>query len=457
MTAWMLYLTLVSVLLGIAARLTEGALLLHGRAVRYVWLAALTGSLALPLLVRLTPVADGARGMVVELPVANEPTAAPSHVRTRPLLDRIQLPARFERAAGITWAASAALAFLGLSMFFGGLSFAARRWPRGRMDDADVRLSDGAGPAVFGLLRPVIVVPAWLMHCPAEVRQLALLHEREHVAARDPLLLALSATLLAITPWNPASWWMYARLRAAVELDCDRRVLLRGANVGAYGAMLLGIAGRSSSPILSAALVEPAVLLERRIVAMTPNHQRRRGACSVVLLTAGGIAALLACDLNSPTTPAPAAPENGAVVEKVQLSPELERKMLVEKEALAVYLARVNDNATSRMKSAGKPAAGEVGTIELRKKLLLRELDKAERAAIEEKIVAEKAAGSVIRQRLPEPEPLIVIDGRIVESSRLRELSPDRIERVDVFKGAAAIRLYGEPGRVGVVQITTHK
>jgi hypothetical protein len=452
MTAWMLYFTLVSVLLGIAARLTEGALLLHGRAVRYVWLAALTGSLALPLLVRLTPVADGARGMVVELPVANEPTAAPSHVRTRPLLDRIQLPARFERAAGITWAASAALAFLGLSMFFGGLSFAARRWPRGRMDDADVRLSEGAGPAVFGLLRPVIVVPAWLMHCPAEVRQLALLHEREHVAARDPLLLALSAALLAITPWNPASWWMFARLRAAVELDCDRRVLLRGANVGAYGAMLLGVAGRSSSPILTASLVEPAVLLERRIVAMTPNHQRRRGVRSVVLLAAGGIAALLACDLNSPTTPAPAVSDEVAALKKVEASPELERKMLVEKE-----LARLNGNATSRMKSTGKPAAGEVGTIELRKKLLLRELDKVERAAIEEKIVAEKAAGSLFKQPSSGPEPLIVIDGRIVESSRLRELSPDRIERVDVFKGAAAIRLYGEPGRDGVVQVTTHK
>jgi hypothetical protein len=396
----------------------------------------------------------------MQLPLAIEPTDAPTQARALSLLDRIQLPARFERAAGITWAASAAVAFLGLSLFFCGISVAARRWPRGRVDDADVRVSSGAGPAVFGLLRPVIVVPEWLMSCPAEVRKLALLHEREHVAARDPLLLALSAALLAITPWNPASWWVFARLRAAVELDCDRRVLRRGANVGAYGAMLLGVAGRSSSPILSAALVEPAVLLERRIITMTRTHPRRRGARTLVLLAAGGIAALAACELNSPTIPAPATGEDVAAVEKVQVSSELERKLLVEKaaraEAARLYVTAegVVSMQPLRRKFTDEAAIPEDGRIELRRSATLRQLEKVERAGIEEGMVLE----SKIRQRGPEPEePLMVIDGRIATTFDLHELSPDRIERVEVFKGGAAFRRYGEAGQHGVIEFTTRK
>jgi len=468
MIAWMLYLALVSVLLAVAARLTEGALLLHGRAVRHVWLAALAGSLAVPLFLRVTPAADRPLPTVFELPVSSAATDAATPAHARSLLDRIQLPARVERAAGIAWTASAVLAFVGLSLFFGGISLAARRWPRGRVDDAEVRVSSDAGPAVFGLLWPVIVVPAWLVDCPAEVRQLALMHEREHVAARDPLLLALSAALLAITPWNPASWWLFVRLRAAVELDCDRRVLLRGANVGAYGAMLLGVAGRGSAPILTAALVEPAVLLERRIVAMTRNHPRRRGARTVALLTAGSIAALFACELNSPTTPAPAASDEAAVLEKVEVSPELERKLLVEKEALQkaevspelkrkllaekavleVVLSRV-DGTAIRLEATGETVSVESEPAELRRSATLRQL---------EKTVPTRTLQSTIRRRTPAPDdPLIVVDGQIAGPHGLEAVAPDRIESVDVFKGAAAIRLYGEAGKHGVIRITTRK
>jgi hypothetical protein len=462
MIAWMLYLVVVSVLLAIAARCAEAALLLNGRPMRFVWLAALTGSLALPLLIRLAPAAEITEPKLIELPQSSQFIDLTIGAGTRSLLDRIQLPARVERAAGLTWAVSTALAFLALSLFFGGLGVAARRWPRGRLDDGDVRLSRGAGPAVFGLLRPVIVVPSWLIHSPAEVRQLALLHEREHVAARDPLMLAMSAALLAITPWNPASWWMFARLRAAVELDCDRRVLRRGASVGAYGAMLLGVAGRGSSPMLAAALVEPAVLLERRILAMTRNQPRRRGARTVAFLAAGSIAALVACELNSPTTPAATAADEAALLEKVEVSPEQERELRVEMQTDAedVRLLFTAEGIVSMQPLRRKSAENtpqEGGEIELRRSATLRQLSKTVRADSEEKIVAEKALESKIRQRAPQPEPIIFIDGRIATSSALHELPADRIERVEVLKGAAATRLYGEAGVHGVVQIFTRK
>ena len=50
-------------------------------------------------------------------------------------------------------------------------------------------------------------------------------HERSHLDAGDPRLIALAVTLLVLMPWNPLLWWQFRRLRRAIEVDCDTRVL----------------------------------------------------------------------------------------------------------------------------------------------------------------------------------------------------------------------------------------
>ncbi len=56
-------------------------------------------------------------------------------------------------------------------------------------------------------------------------------------------------------------------------------------------------------------------------------------------------------------------------------------------------------------------------------------------------------------------DPLRVVDGKIVDKSddKLTDLSPDRIESVNVLKGEAATKKYGDQGKNGVVEITTKK
>lgn len=53
------------------------------------------------------------------------------------------------------------------------------------------------------------------------------------------------------------------------------------------------------------------------------------------------------------------------------------------------------------------------------------------------------------------PEPLIYMDGELVDPSVMEELNPDQIERIEVFKGDAAIEMYGPEAVVGVIQIFT--
>lgn len=97
-------------------------------------------------------------------------------------------------------------------------------------------------PLTWGVLRPVVLVPFEALHWPREHQRAALLHELNHVRNADALF-ALAARLMCALHWfNPAAWWVAARLRAESELACDDRVLAGGVRRSDY-AELLGSAG----------------------------------------------------------------------------------------------------------------------------------------------------------------------------------------------------------------------
>jgi len=53
------------------------------------------------------------------------------------------------------------------------------------------------------------------------------------------------------------------------------------------------------------------------------------------------------------------------------------------------------------------------------------------------------------------PATLYMVDGREVPAAEVKDLSPSSIETVNILKGQAAVDVYGEKGRPGVVEITT--
>jgi len=135
--------------------------------------------------------------------------------------------------------------------------------------DQEVLLSNSLGPAVLGLLRPRIVMPKWLAEQETALRSLVLNHEREHIAARDQLSVFAALLMVALMPWNIALWWQLRRLRAAIEVDCDSRILREGANAHEYSEALLTVGKRSlRAPFASVALTEPVSELENRIRIM---------------------------------------------------------------------------------------------------------------------------------------------------------------------------------------------
>ncbi|MEW5931905.1 MAG: M56 family metallopeptidase, partial [Gemmatimonadota bacterium] len=179
-----------------------------------------------------------------------------------------------------------------------------RGWRRAVVAGEPVLVSPATGPAVVGFLRGRIVLPAWALEWDDESQRLMVEHEREHLRARDPLLLLLALAAAAAVPWNAALWWQLRRLRLAMEVDCDARVLRRRPDVRAYGLLLLEVGRVAASPRVPVlALTEPPSFLERRIRTMTSRTARRRvrRAALAAALCAGSV--LLAAAL-----PAPAAP-----------------------------------------------------------------------------------------------------------------------------------------------------
>ena len=282
-TSWMLYTLLVGALVSVAAVVVARLAAAAGRPTRGVWAIALLASVALPafgavrtiLAARATPVVLVPFTITVQSPVsvarANAWWLAP------------------DRALTVLWVVLSALLFARLARGIATLNRSRRTWRDERVDGTEVRLSENVGPAVVGLRSMDVVLPEWILSLDQPLRAIVLRHEEEHRRARDPMLLFGAELLWALMPWNLPLWFQSRRLRLAIEMDCDARVLRAHPSTERYGLLMLTIAQRrSASPLLATALSEPATQLERRFIAMraarTPprarDARRRRGRCA---------------------------------------------------------------------------------------------------------------------------------------------------------------------------------
>lgn len=260
-------------------------------ATRFVWVAAMSVAIAL---VVMAPFRVGMPTTIASavLPAITVDAASASAAAQR------FLPVWTEGALRGAWLVTSLVALLvGVAALRRHRAVLTRSVAR-TIDARHVLVHEDFGPAVIGLLRPQVVVPRWLLSRRPDEQSLVVAHERAHIAARDPLLLVAGAIPLIVMPWNPLFWWAFRRLRLAIELDCDARVLRAGAPALAYGSLLLDLTSSLPPVRLGApAFAARPSQLEERILAMssrplTPN--RRRTALVAASLIAG-IALVAAC------------------------------------------------------------------------------------------------------------------------------------------------------------------
>jgi len=288
--AWMLYCIAIGFALTVVGVALERGLHLAGRPTRWAWIIALAGSFAIPAAAWLRPEAFSTMAVPVPtVPVAEAtsivapvPAEAPQAFSLRDL----------DAALRWGWAVSSMLLLGVLGTAALRLAALRRRWRAASVDGRTVLVSENVGPAVAGLWRPDVIVPGWALALGEPQRRLMLSHEEEHVRAADPWLLAIGAAALVLMPWNPALWWQVRRLRLAVEVDCDTRVLAAGGTTPEYGELLLQVGHRRTQFALATpALGEPVSFLERRIHRMVTALPRWRwaGATTAAIIAAGAV------------------------------------------------------------------------------------------------------------------------------------------------------------------------
>jgi hypothetical protein len=188
-----------------------------------------------------------------------------------------------------------------------------RRWQRDTLDGTPVYITEDVGPAVVGLLRPRIALPRWVRQALPAQQAAVLAHEQAHLEARDPQLLTFALALLVFMPWNLPLWWQLRRLRYAIEIDCDARVLDAGVDPAHYGETLIAVGERQSAYVGAvAAMSESKSFLEERIEHMIrkPAKWRRLGAATLASISVALTA--LAAQVSPPNadTPAPQVAES---------------------------------------------------------------------------------------------------------------------------------------------------
>lgn len=291
--AWMVYVLLVSACCTALALVSERVAALFRLPRRGIWIAALLGSMLLQAVRPTWSVSQAMRD-----PPSWSGVRSPAHAA-------YLLELTFDRIDGALlrgWAVASggALLFLVGSILL--LRRHRRGWRRDSVDGCPVLISAGEGPGVVGAFRGTIVVPSWVAAADEGSRRLIIEHEREHIRGRDPLWLLLGLAGVVVMPWNPFLWWQLRRLRVAIELDCDARVLSgREAELATYGQLLLEVGRRHvGAGVPMPAFSESASALEVRLLAMTAPRASRRGWRAGSLVAAALVFAAAAWSMPNP-------------------------------------------------------------------------------------------------------------------------------------------------------------
>ena len=281
MLTWMGYAMLASATLGGTAWLIDFAFAGRLGRRRVLWAVVLLASVVGPIGL------SAARGIRTAVVAAQDGAAPAARGREEPIVS--------DRVVGFAWLAVSAVFALGL--------VATQRRLRRRLRGCSSRIVDGErvlvssdfGPAVVGVVRPQIVLPEWALAIGENDRRIIVAHEKEHRQAHDPLLAAAALIAVAALPWNAALWWQLRRLRLAIEIDCDRRVVSRhGHDPYAYGMLLLATRERAprGMPAMATAMAAMRSGLGRRVEALVdrspqPALWRLSAMAAAVFLAAG--------------------------------------------------------------------------------------------------------------------------------------------------------------------------
>ena len=242
-------------------------------------------------------------------------------------------------------------------------------------------------------------------------------HERGHIRQHHSLDVLLVDTLTILQWFNPAMWMLRQDLRAIHEYEADAVVLSQGINMRQYQYLLIQKAVGACGYSVANGITHST--LKNRITMMLNNKKTNRKSMFklLALLPIVGIAlALNAETVNDYVYQQP--PKK--VVKKGRKDGQIK---------MGVKTIEVKTDEGTLTGENVVMGVGETDTISAR--IICLDKDDSQAA------------------------PLFIIDGKKSTKEQLLALDSETIDHIDVLKDKAAVELYGEEGKNGVVVVTT--
>lgn len=310
LVVWFFYINLAALLFSLLGWLVEWLLLAYRRRVRLAWIVTMFASVTLPFAAILwgeqTVLVEGFSAvddMVAEglLSLSGEAVSYTADGGYR-------LESEFDHWIEVFWAGTSGITLLWLGWGLRRLRASREQWLRSASGEEAFFITPSFGPGVMGVLRQRILLPQWILGLDEDDRELIWQHECEHVRAGDNRVLAAALLLLIAVPWILSLWWQFHRLRVAVEIDCDRRVVSTYGDWKRYGELLIRVAeGSTLLPV--APFARRSGPLERRIRSLVPRPPKHR-----TLRTAGAAVAIPLLLVGWLALPVPAEGENWSLM-----------------------------------------------------------------------------------------------------------------------------------------------
>jgi beta-lactamase regulating signal transducer with metallopeptidase domain len=139
-----------------------------------------------------------------------------------PISYKLEAVGRVFSVASIVWLTVAAAILIALAITY----FSTMKEIRDARSGADgVFYSDKvSSPAVYGIVRPKIVLPSSLEGCD---NGYAVSHEKAHIRRADNLMRLIAFAVAAVHWFNPLSWVFLKLFLSDIELACDEAAIKR--------------------------------------------------------------------------------------------------------------------------------------------------------------------------------------------------------------------------------------
>lgn len=235
-----------------------------------IWLAALIGTALLIL-----PLPAPRTGLLIVSTALNAPVAVSRAGSGLPIVPALWLAGALIVAARILWSLAQIVRASRAAEPFGA-----------------VRISPAIPtPCTWGVIHPLILLPASAREWSPQRRDLAIRHESAHIARRDWLWQTLAQAMTAIFWFHPLVWLAASRLRQEAEFAADGLVLADGADAPDYAEQLV-VAAREmqAAPSWAGVPMVRTTKLEQRVVAILDATRPRaaattRARAAIVLAT----------------------------------------------------------------------------------------------------------------------------------------------------------------------------